>query len=82
MARPLQGNLNMRLDSIQTPTSSDCATRVAWAGECIADLCDGTLPIEAAAIVWNYIVGWMDLCTEEERGWYGALASRVQGFVS
>jgi hypothetical protein len=66
------------LDTLQTPATTDCAARIEWAGERIADLCDGTLGASYAAMVWNYVVGWMDLCTEDERRQYGALAHRVQ----
>jgi hypothetical protein len=66
------------LDTLQTPTSSDPVARIEWTGERIADLCDGTLSKSYAAMVWNYLAGWMDLATEDERRQYAALALRVQ----
>jgi len=66
------------LSTLQTPATTDCAARIEWAGERIADLCDGTLDKSYVAMVWNYVVGWMDIATEDERRQYAALARRVQ----
>ena len=69
------------LDSIQTPETTDCATRIEWAGERLADLADGTLPMDAAHILVAYLMGWADISTEDEMRQYFTIAGRIDAMA-
>jgi len=70
------------LETLTTPTGTTAAERIEWAGERIADLAEGKLTKSEASIVWNYLVGWSDLCSEDERRQYLALARSVQELMA
>ena len=55
--------------------------RVEWAGERIADVAEGLLNAEAGWFVWATIVGWSDLCSEDERRQYLNLSGRIAEMV-
>ena len=63
---------------LEFPSDSSLATRIAWAGERIADLAEGLLSADVGWFVWNIVVGWSDLATTEEKRQYLAIA-RVVG---
>lgn len=65
------------LSTLPTPSTTGCAARIEWTGERIADLCDGTLDMSYAPMLVAYLLGWMDLCTADERRQYNELARRV-----
>jgi hypothetical protein len=62
------------LDAIDFPASTDITTRIEWAGERYADLCEGKIAPEMGAFIQTYIVGWGDLCSEDDRRQYYAMA--------
>jgi|GEM_PF-1793307 len=62
---------------LQMPATENVADRVEWAGERIADVAEGLLGGEHGWLVWNIIVGWADLCFEDDRRQYHALAGQL-----
>jgi hypothetical protein len=63
---------------LEFPSDNSLATRIAWAGERIADISEGLLSADVGWFVWNIVVGWSDLATTEEKRQYLAIA-RVVG---
>lgn len=66
---------------VELPVEADVATRIEWAGERYADLAEGILPPEIAPLLWNIVVGWMDLCDDEDRRQYKGMAKVFEGFI-
>ena len=69
------------LSALQTPSATDCATRIEWAGERIADLAEGILTRETAVLIVSLITGWTDLCADDERRQYRELARMMQDMI-
>jgi hypothetical protein len=59
---------------LELPADNTAATRIEWAGERYADLCEGLMTPDVGWFVWNVIVGWTDLgATEDEKTAYNAM---------
>jgi hypothetical protein len=65
------------LANLELPTTASATDRIYWAGERIADLADGAIDSATGWLVWNVVVGWTDLCSEDERRQYRALALQI-----
>ena len=63
-----------RLSDIRLPSSKSLVTRLSWGGDRFNDLCEGALTSEQGWYIWNVIVGWADLATEDERRQYLTLS--------
>lgn len=59
---------------IPLPASSSTDIRIAWAGDIFQDLISGMYSTEEGWFIYNVIVGWTDLCTENERRQYKQMA--------
>jgi hypothetical protein len=65
----------MSYTDLELPADNTAATRIEWAGERYADLCEGLLTPDVGWFVWNVIVGWTDLgATNDEKTAYLAMA--------
>ena len=65
----------MTYTDLELPADNSAATRIEWAGERYADLCEGLLTSDVGWFVWNVIVGWTDLgATDDEKTAYLAMA--------
>lgn len=62
---------------LEFPSDNSLVTRIAWAGERIADISEGLLSADVGWFVWNMVVGWSDLATTEEKRQYLAVARIV-----
>jgi hypothetical protein len=69
------------LETLATPTSSDPAVRIEWAGERLADMAEGSLDRDTAILIVTLVLGWADLGTEHERNQYRALAGQLQSLL-
>jgi len=64
----------MTYTDLELPADNTAATRIEWAGERYADLCEGLMTPAVGWFVWNVIVGWTDLgATEDEKAAYNAM---------
>jgi hypothetical protein len=70
-----------QLETLQTPTNSDTAVRIEWAGNRIADLAEGLLSRDTAILIVTLVLGWADLGTEHERNQYRTLAGQMQSLL-
>lgn len=59
---------------IEGPSDDSLATRIEWAGERYADLCEGLIPHDVGWFIHQWIIGWTDLCNDEDRRQYRAMA--------
>lgn len=66
---------------LELPADESVATRIEWAGERYADLAEGLLTPDVGWFIWQYIVGWTDLCTDEERRQYNAIAKNISDLL-
>lgn len=63
---------------LELPADNSAATRLEWAGERYADLCEGILPNDVGWFVYNVIVGWTDIgATEDEKRQYLAMSASI-----
>jgi hypothetical protein len=69
------------LDEVELPANQSPATRLAWAGERYSDLCRGAVSPDTGWFIWNVVVGWTDLCTEDERRQYLIEAAKISRFL-
>ena len=63
------------------PCDNTIATRLEWAGERYADLVEGQCSPEIGWFVWNAVMGWTDLCSEDERRQYLAMANQLEEYL-
>ena len=69
------------LDCLTLPTTTDHATRLAWAGDRIWDLVEGQLTKDQAHWLVNVLIGWSDMGTEAERESYRILAGQASELI-
>jgi len=74
---PIRKNSKCNYTRLKLPANTHSTTRIAWAGERYADLCEGLMTPDVGWYVWNIIVGWTDLgATSAEEKAYKALAKQ------
>lgn len=67
---------------LELPADNTAATRIEWAGERFADLCEGIMTSEVGWFCWNVIVGWTDLgATADEKTQYLAMAKNFSDLL-
>ena len=62
---------------LELPSDNTVETRLEWAGERYADLCEGLLPDHVGWFIYNVVIGWTDLCTPEEKRQYNAMGGQI-----
>lgn len=63
------------------PPRASAAKRVEWANERAWDFAEGLLSRDDAQLVWNYLIGWADLASSDDRATYLAMAKHVQTLI-
>ena len=71
----------MNYFDLEMPADESVETRIEWAGERYADLCEGIIPLDVGRFIWNVVVGWSDLCSEADRRQYNAMAKNFSDFL-
>jgi hypothetical protein len=64
----------MSIFELELPPSEDVTTRLAWAGDWFADLCEGLMDPRVGWVCYSVVSGWADLGTEHERQQYHSMA--------
>jgi hypothetical protein len=65
------------LDEVELPANQNPETRLVWARERYSELRRGTTTPDVGWFIWNVVVGWTDLCTEDERRQYIIEAAKI-----
>ena len=66
---------------IQGPADDSREARIEWAGERYADLCEGLIPPDVGWFIHQWIIGWTDLCSEEDRRQYRGMAKNFSDLL-
>lgn len=62
---------------LELPSDNTVETRLEWAGERFADLAEGILPDDVGWFIYNVVIGWADLCNDNDRRQYVAMAGQI-----
>jgi hypothetical protein len=76
-----KGTMNL-LDQLDPPRSKDVVARLQWATERMWDLAEGRIDPPVAGLLWALVVGWADLCDENERRQYLTIAGQIEEMLS
>lgn len=64
------------LNQITFP-KNDFESRIEWAGERAWDIAEGLVSDDVAQLIITTIIGWTDLCSDEERTAYKTIAGQI-----
>jgi len=70
------------LDQLNPPRSQDVVARLEWATERMWDLAEGKIDPPVAGLLWALVVGWTDLCDENERRQYLTIAGQIETMMA
>jgi hypothetical protein len=70
------------LDQLDPPRSKDVVARLQWATERMWDLAEGRLEPPVSGLLWALVVGWADLCDENERRQYLTIAGQIEQMLA
>jgi hypothetical protein len=70
------------LDQLDPPKSKDVVARLQWATERMWDLAEGRIDPPVAGLLWALVVGWADLCDENERRQSLTIAGQIETMMA